>query len=244
MLQHTKAIVLRSVKYGDTSLISTLFTEKQGIQSYMVQGARSSKAKSNKAALLQPATLLDLVVYHKPQTKLQQIKEFQFAHIYTSLQEEVVKNSIALFSAELLLRLLPEQAQQPELFAFSFDYFCELDKMPVTDVANLPLYFIIHCSRILGYEIRGNYSADTPHLNLHEGAYMSLAPVAAPYVLDEDARVLNAFLLADDMASLKSIVLNAEMRYRLLDWYIEFLHQHTQHLSTIKSLEVLRAVLH
>src|SRR4051812_16525108 len=114
MLYSTRAIVLRSIKYGDTSLISTLFTEKQGVQAYMAQGVRSSKAKNNKAALLQPATLLDIVVYHKPNTNLQRIKEFQFAYLYTSMQEEVVKNSVALFSAELLLRLLPEHAQQPE----------------------------------------------------------------------------------------------------------------------------------
>ena len=74
MLQPTKAIVLRSIKYGDTSLISTLFTETQGVQTYITQGVRSAKAKTNKAALLQPATLLDVVVYHKPNTNFYRIK--------------------------------------------------------------------------------------------------------------------------------------------------------------------------
>ena len=87
MLQNTQGIVLRSVKYGETSLITSVFTEKQGVQSYMVQGVRTSKAKTNKAALLQPATLLDLVIYQKPQVNLQRLKEYQYAHIYTTLRK-------------------------------------------------------------------------------------------------------------------------------------------------------------
>src|SRR5690606_8893505 len=115
MLQKTNGIVLRSVKYGETSLICSVFTEVYGVQSYLVQGVRTaSKTRQNRAGLLQPATLLDMVVYNKPHANLQRIKEFQPAYIYQSLQEHIVKNSVALFSVELLLRLLPEQAPFPE----------------------------------------------------------------------------------------------------------------------------------
>src|SRR6476661_3747757 len=106
MLQTTRGITLRSVKYGETSLICSIFTETYGIQSYHLKGVRAVKARSNRAGLLQPATLLDLVVDHRPQKNLQHVREFHPAYIYCSLQEEVVKNSIALFSVELLLKLL------------------------------------------------------------------------------------------------------------------------------------------
>ncbi|MBS1689757.1 MAG: DNA repair protein RecO [Bacteroidetes bacterium] len=244
MLQNTKGIVLRSVKYGETSLICTIFTGYFGVQSYLIQGIRSTKSKSNRSGLFQPATMLELVVYNKPQTNLQRIKEFQLAYVYNSLQEEIVKNSIALFSVELLLRLLPEHAPMSELFDFSIHYFQELDKMPVSDVANFPLYFIIHCSRFLGYDIKGNYSAETPHLNLHEGGFTHNAPALSPYVSDEDTKVFEQVLQANDIAALKEIDMNAAMRYRLLDWHMDFLHQHTQHLGNIKSLAVLQAILH
>ena len=244
MLHNTRGIVLRSVKYGETSLICTVFTELYGVQSYMVQGVRTAKAKTHNAGLLQPSTLLDLTVYHNPQKKLQRIREFRPAHVYHSLHEEVIKNSIALFSVELLLKLLPEDAVIPELFEFSFDYFTGLDTMPVNDVANFPLWFIIQCGNILGYPLRGNHSAGTAHLNLGEGAFTESAPATSPYVNDEDAKALGKLLEADGLASLKDVHMNAAMRYRLLDWYIEFLHQHTQHLGAIKSLAVLQAILH
>lgn len=244
MLQTTKGIVLRSVKYGETSLICSIFTEQYGIQSYLVKGIRTTKAQGKRAGLLQPATLLNLTVYYQAQKNLQHIREFHPSHIYISLQEEVVKNSIALFSVELLLRLLPEHAQQPDLFEFVHEYFVRLDTMPVEEVANFPLYFIIQCSRFLGYDISGGYSAMTPHLNLQDGAFTAHAPSITPYVSDEDAQMLDRLLRAEGFQSLPALAMSAQMRFRLLDWFIAFLQQHTQHLGNIRSLPVLQAILH
>lgn len=244
MLQVTRGIVLRPVKYGETSLICSIFTEQFGVQSYLVKGVRTSKAKGNGAGLLQPATLLDLTVSHMAEKNLQYIRELHPAYIYSSLQSEVVKNSIALFSVELLLRLLPEHAPLPDLFDFAFHYFTELDKRPLDEVANFPLHFIIQCSRQLGYDIRGGYSEHTPHLNLQEGAFTDHPPAIAPFVSDEDARTLDKLLHVTDQNGLRDVRMNAPMRFRLLDWYIAFLHQHTQHLGNIKSLTVLQAILH
>jgi len=244
MLQNTKGIVLRSVKYGDTSLIVTIFTAGFGVQSYMVQGVRSTKARQNRAGLLQPATLLDMVAYHKPQTNLNRLREYQPAYIYQTLQEEIIKNSIALFSVEVLLRLLPEHACMPELFDMVFDYFCCLDKKSNEEVANFPVYFTIACSRLLGYEINGNYGPATPYLDMEEGAFTSVAPAMRNYLHDDETIALNRLLTVTDIDELCNIDMNAAMRYRMLDWYLDFLHLHTQHLGTIKSLSVLREILH
>lgn len=244
MVQQTRGIVLRAIKYGETSLIVNIFTERYGVNAYMVQGVRTAKVRQNRAGLLQPATLLDMTVQHKPQTNLQRIREYQPAYIYIHLQEEVIKNSIALFSVEVLLRLLPEHAPMPEIFDFCFEYFRSLDKFSLDKIANFPVFFMARLGNMLGYEIRGSYTETTPHLNLQEGAYTAFAPVLRPFVADEDAKALNDILKVENLDELVSIELNAAARYRLLEWYLEFLHQHTQHLGSIKSLAVLQAILH
>ena len=72
MTHKSKAVILRTVKYGETSLIVTMFTELFGIQSYMVKGVRSgSKSAAGKISFFQPAALLDLEVYHNPFKTLQ-----------------------------------------------------------------------------------------------------------------------------------------------------------------------------
>jgi DNA repair protein RecO (recombination protein O) len=244
MLTTTKAIALRSVKYGESSLISTLFTRGNGIQSFMVQGVRSTRSKSNKAVLLQPASLLDIVVYQKPQGNLHRIRDMQFAYVYRRLQEDITRNSIALFSAELLLRLLPEQAPQPELFDMALDYFMQLDMLETTEIANFPLYFLSQCSQRLGYEIRGSYSEDTPFLNLHEGAFTADTPAIHPIVEKHAAASLSQLARAERLQDLGTIAMNAATRFQLIEWYVSFLQNHTQHMGNVRSLPVLQAVLH
>ena len=45
-IHKTRGIVLRSVKYGETSLVVTIFTEIFGLQSYIVNGVRASTKKA------------------------------------------------------------------------------------------------------------------------------------------------------------------------------------------------------
>lgn len=244
MLQKTTGIALRAVKYGDTSLIVTLFTAHFGIQAYMVQGVRSTTASRNKASYFQPGTMLDMVVYMQPNKSLQRLREFQAAYLYTTVHNDVVKNSIVLFSSEILLRLLPEHAPLPELFTFVYQYFTDLDTTPAKQTANMPLYFLVQCSRFLGYEPKGVYSEETPHLDLQEGGFSAHTPAMAPYIADVDAKALNEMIIAESYQQVMDTAMSSDMRLRLIDWYIAYLQQHTQHLGNIRSLQVLRVVLH
>src|SRR5262249_1638687 len=104
-LHKTKGIVLRTVKYGETSLIATIFTELFGVQSYLVNGVRaSSKKGSGKANLFQPAAILDLITYHNELRNLQRIKEFRWDYLYLRIFSDIRKNAVALFMVELLAK--------------------------------------------------------------------------------------------------------------------------------------------
>jgi len=244
MLQQTKGIVLRSIKYGETSLISTVFTAHYGLQTYLMQGIRVSTAKkASRAGLLQPASLLDMVVYYKPGRNLSRIREFSPAWLYQHVPESVLKNSIALFSAELLLRLLPEDAAIPELFDFAFDYFKKLDELPTEAVANFPVYFTLQCSAILGYQPGGNYSGFTPYLSLTDGRFMAEPPATYSGIGQEETAALAALMEVPDFEALGDIEMNGAMRQRLLEWYLAYLQRHTDHMKPVKSLAVLGEVL-
>jgi DNA repair protein RecO (recombination protein O) len=246
MITTTQSLVLRSIKYGETSLVSTQFTRIYGVQTYLVQGVRvtSAKGRSSRAGLLQPGMLLDITAYHKPQGNLQRLKEFTPSVIYRSIHEEVIKNSIALFSAELLLRLLPEAAPMPELFDFAMEYFRQLDLRPPAEVSNFPVFFALQCSRALGYELAGHWSEATPYLNLIEGGFTADPPFGGTAVTTEDAATLAKLQQVRQFDELAAIDMNGAIRQRLLEWYLQFLHRHTEHMRPVRSLQVLQAVLH
>ncbi len=244
MLSKTKGIVLKTIKYGESSIITTIFTSELGKLSFIIQGIRSTKAKNKRSGLFQPGTLLDLVIYNHPNKNLQRINEFHADYFYKSLDENVIKNSICLFTIELLLRLLPEQAPNSLLFEFSKNYLIALDVADSTEIANYPLFYIINISNILGFEMIGTHSDKLSVLGLRPNETKENMPNEISVIYQEDFNALQDLLNKNEIEKISQIKMNSFMRFRLLEWYISFLNEHLQPIGQIKSLPVLKAVLH
>jgi DNA repair protein RecO (recombination protein O) len=221
LIQKTRGIVFRFTKFGETSIIVTIFTEMFGLQSYMVNGVRSKTAK-NKIALYQPLTLLNLVVYHRENANIERIKEIQCFHPYATLATDVRKSSIALFIAELLNKTVKEESHAGDLFDFISTSLISLDELTVT-FENFHLIFMLRLSRFLGFGVH--------HINEVLGGRLTD---------EEGEKNLNILLTAnyDDVL----YITNAQRR-TLLELIIKFYGEHMGTLGEMRSLQVLRDVL-
>ena len=174
MIHKTKGIVLRTVKYGETSLVVTVFTELLGLQSYLVNGVRqASKKGTPKATYFQPAAILDLVAYHNEFKNLQRLKEFKWAYLYKHLLSYVRKNTVALFMIELLTKCLKQPEAHPELYYFVEDALHHLDESNDTVTANFPLFFALHLAVFFGFRISDDHDEGTHYLDLQEGLFVA-----------------------------------------------------------------------
>jgi recombinational DNA repair protein (RecF pathway) len=64
-IHKTKGIVLSCLKYGDTSIIASIYTELFGVKSYIVKGIRKANKKgASNINYFFPAAILDLQVYN------------------------------------------------------------------------------------------------------------------------------------------------------------------------------------
>ena len=115
MLVTTEGIVLHFIKYGESSVITTIYTRDFGRQSYLINAARSKKSK-NKAGLLQHLFLVNLVAYQKQNRELHRIKEIKSNHAYQNIAFDISKSTQAIFIAELLYKTISEQESYPEMF--------------------------------------------------------------------------------------------------------------------------------
>lgn len=243
-LHKTKGIVLRSVKYGETSLVVTIFTELFGLQSYMVNGVRTATKKaSGKANLFQPTAILDLVVYHNELKHLNRIREFKWAQLYEHLFSDVIKNSVALFMTELLTKCLKQPEANPDLFYFTEDAFLHLDKSEAAVIANFPLFFALHLPVFFGFRIDDNYSASNIYLDLQEGSYTSVQPTHPHFLDDKQAYVVSQVLKVRQPEELAQLKLNHEFRRNLLFALERFYALHVQDFGVMKTLPVLREIL-
>ncbi len=244
MIHSTKGIVLRTVKYGETSVIVTIYTELFGIQSYMVNGVRtSSKKGSGRANLFQPSAILDLIVYHNDLKNLQRIKEFKWSFLYQHIFFDVLKNSVALFMVELLQKTLKQPEPNPDLFNFIEDAFLHLDKAEETVVANYPLYFALHLATLYGFHLSDGYSDQHSVLDLQEGEFVREEPGHAYFLPEPYSRITSQFLKAMQPYELQEFRLNHEIRRVLLQACQVFYALHIQDFGTMKTLPVLQEVL-
>jgi DNA repair protein RecO (recombination protein O) len=245
MLQSTKGIVLRRIKYSETSIICSIFTSRFGLQSYMVKGIRKAPSRANHLQSLSPLSVLDMVVYHKPGRSLQMIKECSPALIYTTIYEDVLKNSVGIFAMELLSILLYGQESQEDLYEFSENFLYHLDIADPISLSNLPIYFLIQSARFSGYYIHGKYNEHTsPLLDLHDGRYTRLPGNATAVIEGEYAALMSQF---NSMVSLEDTSLmrvSIEKRRTILSYFLVFLQLHLPHYRELKTLPILTSLMH
>lgn len=243
-LHKTKGIVLRTVKYGETSIIVTIFTELFGVQSYLVNGVRTSTKKgTGKASLFQPSAILDLVVYHNELKNLNRIKEFKWATIYQYILSDIPKNAVALFMVELLTKSLKQPEGNPDLFHFAEDCFLQLDKSNNAVVANLPLFFALHLTHFFGFRMTDDYSSENSFLDMNEGNFVHEQPHHPHFLEDKQAAITSQLLKVMQPEELEDIKLHHDFRRNLLHLYETYYALHIPDFGTMKSLPVLREVL-
>ena len=243
-LHHTKGIVLRTVKYGETSVIVTIFTELFGVQSYLVNGVRvSTKKGSGKANLFQPSAILEMVVYHNELKQLQRIREFRWSFLYLHILSDVRKNAVALFMVELLTKCLKQPEANPDLFHFAEDSFLHLDEASDAVTANFPLFFALHLPVFFGFRFSDSYSETYSFLDLQEGGFVKDQPGHPHFLDDKQAFVTSQLLKVQQPIELEDIKLNHDFRRNLLYSYEVYYALHVQDFGTMRTLPVLREIL-
>jgi DNA repair protein RecO (recombination protein O) len=231
MLSKTRAVVLHHIKYGDSSLIVTLYTEKFGRLSCMVNGVRAKKTKLP-VTLFQPLTLLDAEVYYKKNREMQRLKEASCSFRYDSIPFTVTKSTIALFLAEILYLTLREEESNPSLFDFLNHAFQLLDSKS-EGIPNFHLLFLLHYSKYLGF---------FPGVPDYNGTAM-LSPDLRHFrdMPPEAARALD-MMLTTSPAFPEHISLTNSSRAVLLDRIIRYYQEHLGEAGRIRSVQVLKDI--
>ncbi len=243
MTHKTKGIVLRTIKYGETSLVVTMFTELFGVQTYMVNGVRTAKSKTSKANYFLPGAILDMLVYHYAQKSMQRIKEFGWAVLFRQVLSDVIKNSIALYMVELLQKCLKQPEQHTALFYFCEDALLQLDDAGKTVTANFPLYFSLHLAQFFGFRMADDYDDEHTVLDLQEGSFIQGQPGHTNYIDGQSASLTAHLLKVMQPAELNDVKLHHDMRRKLLLKYMDYYTLHVPEFGTMKTLTVLHEVL-
>jgi len=242
-LHHTKAIILRSIPYGDSSLIVTAYTELFGLQSYLVQGIRKASKQKASVACFQPGALLELVVYYNSFRQLHRIREFKWAQLYRNLFSDITKNSVLLYMVELILKTVRQPESHPDLFHFLEDSLLELDHAEVATIANYPLFFSVHLSAFFGFQPNEKNPDSGNLLDLQEGIFTNATPLHPHYAQGKVVVALKELLKVRLPRELTEIPLTNTVRREALQVLEQFYALHIAEFGKMKSTAILQDVL-
>ncbi len=225
MVHQTRGICLNFVRFKESAIIVQMFTEAFGRQSYIVHGARSARSKSNKIALYQPLTQLELVVWHKPHREVQRISEARLHYGYRTLPTHPRKAIVAMFLAEILTKTLKTEEEDEALFSFLLEALQTFDAQ-AQHFENFHLQFLLKLPNYFGLGLR---QADALVENLAGVQYSS-------------AETLRHTQRLIDVPLTETVKITLAERREILQRIVQFYQYHFENFVELNSWDVLRAV--
>lgn len=236
MIRRTEAIVLNTLKYGETSLITTVYSREFGRKSLLVKGYRSTRGK-RRHSYFQPMSIIDVVFYEKESRDLQMVSETSSVFLFHTLQTHPVRITLGLLTVEVFANAVQEEEQNIELYEFLRSI---LIKMDTSREGLLPLFlfYMVHLTLHLGFFPHDDTdpSPDAPvFFDLAHGELRS-----TPSFRSTDA-VIREYIHADP-EHLPRFALTRDQKNELMDTLFQYYKFHVEGFREPASLAVFREV--
>ena len=248
MIVRTEAIVLRTIKYGETSRIATLFTEEKGKLAVIAKGAR--RPNSRFGSTLQPMSYVQVVFHYKASRNIQTLGESTHVHVFNGIAGRLESLTYGLRMVELVYALMQEEERNPSVLELLVEVLGRLNHAS-TPTANLFFFFQLRLATLLGFaphfdrEETDRIPESGGVLILDTGAIRASNPGNQPCVRPVSRRALRAFAIFA-RASLDAI-LRMRMGERTLsevDTLIErFLRYHVEEAYPFRGRRVMQQML-
>jgi DNA repair protein RecO (recombination protein O) len=117
MLLSSEGVVISSLKYGDSSIISKVFSKERGLIS-LISNRPKKKRGGASSGIYQAFNLVQFVCYFSNRSSVHRIKEIQFSPSSKPDVENVPKNALKFFLAEFISKVIKEEEQNANLYDF------------------------------------------------------------------------------------------------------------------------------
>ena len=138
-----QGIFLNRKSYLETSLITTFYTKKSGLQNFFFRGGKK------KSHSIFPLSISELSFYGRSDSGLKNLTQVDSLSSL-SFQFNPIKSAIAFFMAEAIQKSVYEGDVDEKIFHFILTYVKELDS--TDDLKLFPISFLIGFSDVLGFK--------------------------------------------------------------------------------------------
>jgi DNA repair protein RecO (recombination protein O) len=150
----TEAIVLKSLKFGDTSKIVTLYTKDYGKIKVIAKGIR--KPKSRLSGTLETFFHIQVVFYKKLTTEIYLLSQSEIIHPFQKITKDLNRYAFASGTLELLDKLITGEESNPEIFELTLNTLSFMESCAPKSLEKSFLFFALRLADILGYKPKFN----------------------------------------------------------------------------------------
>ncbi|HLR76114.1 MAG TPA: DNA repair protein RecO [Balneolaceae bacterium] len=243
MLVHTTAIILKSIDYGDSSKILTVFSREDGKIALIAHSAK--KPKSKFSGLIEVGHILDMVYYMKKSRSVQILKEASFEEKTFNLRQNFEKMAISLSGLELIEQLLHENEVNKPLFNFTKIFLLWLNETDIQPAKVFP-YLQLRLIEIMGLGLQikvPDNSGSSFYLNIEHGTLGTQAASSRSYKLTgRQFRYINKTMQSRSSSVFKIPFENGELK-ELVTYLDRYLYFHVEGLRERKSDAIFEQLL-
>jgi DNA repair protein RecO (recombination protein O) len=236
----TQGIILSNVKYGDKKVISKIYTRNFGLRTFIIHYGTSSKSKI-RLAHLQPLNQVELEIVAKEKNEVNRVTEIKVLFPYREINFHVLKNCIAGFINEALIKTLKEAEPDEEIYEFVSSSLRELDELS-ENYSSYHLYFLTALTTYFGFFPLDNYDSQHPFFNLMDGRFEHVPPVHMNSLDRQDSRIFSELLKYYQSFATHPVA--AADRSTMLNLLIRYYYFHIPNFTDFRTLPVLQATLH
>ena len=237
-MPNSRALVIRSIKNGETSLIVSCYLEDIGYKTFIVKGVYGSKKSKFSKAHFFPLNMINLNYSYTEGRNLGFIKEVKSEKLYKSLHVDIQKSSVIIFLSEILNSIFKEETiVNKELFNFLLNTLSWYDQ--VKNCNNFHIKFLIELSRFIGF-YPNIINKNDSFFNLESGSTSAKQNIGSN-IIGNDLNLFKEFL-GTEFEDLNNMNIKNESRTRILNYIIDYYSLHLQMFKSPKSINVFAEI--
>ncbi|MBU87256.1 MAG: DNA repair protein RecO [Flavobacteriaceae bacterium] len=237
MIISTKAIVLRKIKYSDSSLIVDVFTDVEGRKSFFLKGILASKKTKIKNSCFQPLSQV-LIKYNKREgKKINFLIDCRVNNHCQNLYLDNRKSSIILFLNEILNMCIVEESSNKDLY-----FFLEISLKWLDDndrISNFHIIFILNFLKYLGINPHLKKS-NSRFLSFESGSFENIRPRGLHAEGESVKQIISLLGMNFDNCFLLRI--SQVQKREILKILLEYIEYHIHGFKKPKSLDIFHQI--
>lgn len=238
MKKNVDAIVLHHVRYGETGLILKCIIP-EGRKTFFIRSFHGNR-KAKYPFLLHPLTCIEIEYIESPASQsLPLLVSCNLSETNIKTGSNIIRQSVALFFAEVLLRFTPDEFTDKELFPLTYRFARLTEELP--QIPNLfASAFLVHLGIAFGIIPEFSMSKMPDELDPSDTFDVFKGKtVLSP----SDEITLFTAIARTPIQHYEKLYLPNQLHRKMNEACLKYLFRHQPMSSEIKSLEIIQDVL-